>query len=104
MKNLRKHQKDLELEWRCHTGNLLKEILNCNKLGILSAPIRIFASLLEEVGKRASELNDPELNVLMCRLTIYSMADPLSDDYNKKELDSILDAAKKIKENGKELK
>ena len=70
------------LQWRVNTPQLLKEILGNNETNMLSRPIQIFANILAEVGKRASQLNDHKLNALMCRLAIYEVADPYSKDYN----------------------
>lgn len=72
-----------KMQWRVHTVNLLNEIAESNEgMGILTQPIRIFGRLLAAVGERAAELNDEKLNALMIRLTIYSVADPTSPDYN----------------------
>ncbi len=70
------------LPWRVHTPNLLTEVLNNPGTSILSKPINILGKLLAEVATRASELNDVELNKLMIQLTLYSVADPSSDDYD----------------------
>lgn len=61
--------------WKCHTPNLLSEILKNNGSETLRQPIRIFADLLHQVATRAAELNDPALNLLMLRLTLYDAAD-----------------------------
>jgi hypothetical protein len=71
------------LEWRVHTANLLNEILVNDGMAILEKPINIFGKLLAAVGDRATEIDDPKLNKLMIQLTIYSMADPSSPDYNQ---------------------
>lgn len=42
----------------------------------MRAPMQIFQNLLLEVATRASELDDPEMNALMMRLTLYDVADP----------------------------
>lgn len=78
------------LVWKVHTPNLLSEILENDQLSILERPIQKFASILEEVSIRCSQLNDPELNKLMCRLTLYSIADPESDCYDKEMIEEIL--------------
>lgn len=69
-------------EWRVHTSNLLMEILNNPGAGALAVPINILGKLLSKVGERAIELDDKELNKLMIQLSIYSVADPDSPDYN----------------------
>ncbi len=73
-----------KVQWRVHTPNLLKEIVESNEgMGILSKPVTIFGRLLAAVGERAAELNDEKLNALMIRLAIYSVADPESPDYDR---------------------
>ena len=69
-------------EWRVHTYHLLKEIADNSGQPILQKPMAIFGKLLAQVGERAAELNDPRLNALMLRLTIYAAADPESPDYD----------------------
>ena len=65
------------LNWRCHTPRLMEEILINPGCAILVQPLRILLSILGEVAQRAIELDDPELNLLMLRLTLYGAADPL---------------------------
>ncbi len=61
--------------WSCHTPNLLCEIL-CNPgMDIMTKPLQIFGHILSEVADRAIELDDPRLNLLMLRLTLYEAAD-----------------------------
>lgn len=68
--------------WRCHTPNLLKEVLANPSASILSKPLAILGRMLAEVADRAIELDDPKLHALMIRLTLYSLADPDSPDYD----------------------
>jgi len=84
------------VDWKVHTSNLFQEVLTCHGASILFRPLQILASILAEVGERASELNDPELNALMCRLTIYSIADPHSPDYDPETVREICDQARQI--------
>lgn len=80
-----------KLEWKVHTTELFKEILNnhpgCSQLII---PFRILGNLLAQVAQRATELNDPQLNKLMIRLTLYSIADPKDPDYDPELVTQIL--------------
>ena len=79
-------------KWKVHTSELLNRIVEIDiRSGVLKNPLNIFKNLLIKVGERASELNDPELNALMCRLTIYSIADPQDKDYNPELVKKILD-------------
>ena len=84
-----------ELYWKVNTAQLIKEILSNNETGVLSVPLTIFSRILAEVGERASELNDPKLNALMCRLAIYDVADPYSENYDKELVNSIIETANK---------
>lgn len=85
-----------QASWKVHTPNLLNEVLNSNPgMGIFNVPFNILGKLLAGVGERAAELNDPELNALMVRLTIYTVADPESEDYDPEKCREILSKANK---------
>ncbi len=71
-----------KLNWRCHIPKLFAEILNNDTAAILAVPLQITLGILGEVAQRAIELDDPELHLLMLRLTLYSSADPSSDEYD----------------------
>jgi len=88
---------DQHPQWKVHTPNLLDEIVNCSGQAILEKPIHILGLLLAKVGERAAELNDPELNALMCQLTIYEIADPSNPNHNPKAVDAIMKEARKNK-------
>ena len=78
------------LLWRVHTANLIKEIL-CNPCTqILRIPLLTLRFLLIKIGERAIQLNDPELNKLMIRLSIYSFSDPLDPDFDPALIDKLL--------------
>lgn len=64
----------VKLDWRCHTNNLLRELVENNpSASICRVPVQILLGLLHEVATRASALDDPELNVLMLRLQLYDV-------------------------------
>lgn len=84
---------NLSSQLKVHTPNLLKEIGNNQGAGALRIPLNVFGRLLFAVGERAAQLNDPELNALMCRLTIYDIADPHSPDFDLKRVKQILSKA-----------
>ena len=71
-----------KLEWSVNTPELLGEIIPnvMEKESISPSIIRIFASLLGEVAKRATELHDAKLDSLMLRLNLYEL-----DGRNSKE-------------------
>ena len=82
-----KKMENMKSAWRVHTPNLLKEVASNPNLAAARIPLQILAHLLARVGERAVQLNDKELNALMIRLTIYSVADPDSPDFNQKVVD-----------------
>lgn len=79
-----------DLSWRVNTPGLLNEILLNKQCAILYRPLQIFAAILAEVGERAAELNDPKLNALMCRLSIYEISDPYNPSYDKDLTNEII--------------
>jgi len=85
------------LGWRVHTAGLIAEILTNQTTGILKMPLAIFQQLLAQVGLRAAELNDPKLNELMTRLTIYPFADPKDKDHDPDLVNKILQTNQPIK-------
>lgn len=76
----------MNMEWKCHTPNLLNEILSNNGTGALQKPLNIFGKLLAEVAERAAKIDDPELNLLMLRLTLYDQGD--ADKHSTKDINA----------------
>jgi hypothetical protein len=74
---------------------LLKEIADHSGQPILQKPIAIFGQLLAQVGERAVQLDDTKLNALMLRLTIYTAADPGSQDYDPDLYAQVINQANK---------
>ena len=95
MENKRRQREILNagktLSWRVNTPGLLNEILLNQSVAILNRPLEIFAAILAEVGERAAEINDPKLNALMCRLSIYSLSDPYNPEYDEKKCNEIIE-------------
>lgn len=73
------------LSWRVNTCQLFKEIVENGgqQTGIFRQPLMIMKSILAEISERALQLNDPQLNALMCRLSLYEQSDPYSKEYNE---------------------
>lgn len=62
------------MQFSVNTIGLLTEIVDSGldrRMGVLKTPINQFRHLLVQVAQRATELNDPKLNVLMLRLWLY---------------------------------
>jgi len=79
------------LGWRCHTPNLIHEIGDCNELGPVVPALRIFQTLLVQLSEVAIEIDNPKLNSMMVRLTLYSAGEPSNPDYNAKQIYEILE-------------
>lgn len=82
------------LLWKVSTTGLFKEILvniDPKSKASLAIPIDIFLKLLAQVGTRAAEINDKELNKLMMRLGLYSISNPDDPEYNPKLVSEYLD-------------
>lgn len=67
------HKKDDPLHFRVDTPALLREIMVNDVMACLRVPINVFQNLLAQVADRATELNDPRLNVLMLELNLYEV-------------------------------
>ncbi|MBT0549154.1 hypothetical protein [Riemerella anatipestifer] len=62
--------------FRVDTVGLLQEIADCGldrNMGVLKIPLNVFKNLLCQVANRASELNDPKMNILMLKLGLYEI-------------------------------
>ena len=91
-----KIQKDSGLQWKVNTPGLLKEIVQYSKEGAaLRIPIQVFGDILFEVGQRAAELNDDQMNALMCRLAIYEIADPYNPNQDKELTAKIIEKGRR---------
>lgn len=83
------------LEWKVHTPALLSEILCNSGAQALEMPLKIFGTLLWDVAARASQIDDPELNLLMLRLTMYEAGDP--DKHSAAEIEATMKAQRERK-------
>lgn len=80
-----------ELKWRCHTPNLLQEVLTNNSAWALKMPLTLFAAILHELAELAAEIDDPRLHLIMMRLALYEAGDP-----QKTPMDEIRSIEKKL--------
>lgn len=90
---------ELDAEWKVNTAGLLQEVLANPGTEILTKPLQIFAGILAEVAERAAEVNDPELNHLMCRLAMYEVADPYNENFDQKVVDQVKKEAENARSN-----
>lgn len=78
------------LVWTVDTHGLFEEILGNPQCKSLKIPLNIMLDLLRQVAQRATELNDSELNKLMIRLALYSIANPKDPEYDSKLVSKLL--------------
>ena len=91
------------LEFRVDTNQLLTEITEFGlprTMGVLFRPINIFRNYLCKVAERATQLNDPKLNVLMLSLGLYEVSpkDVVSAIEKQKALIEKYENEQKIKD------
>lgn len=96
--------KTFNVEWKCHFPRLMKEIMDCNPTaGVLYVPVNLMMGMISRVASRAAKLNDPIMNDLMCKLTLYESADPSSKEYDPEMMKIVedMDKAQVVKEKAK---
>lgn len=85
------------LEWKVCTARICREAVEETRDGwALKIPFQIMLNLLAQVAKRAIELDDEELNKLMLRLSLYSVANPEDPQYNPELVEAYLKHGKKM--------
>jgi len=75
--------------FRVHTPKLLNEIKNNALMRRYKVPVSILSSIIGEVALAAARINDSELNKLMLQLTLFTLADPDSEDFDPEALSTI---------------
>ncbi len=79
-----------------HTIRLLDELQNNatrpKDMVALQIPFDYFRALLHEVAQRCTEINDPILDILMIKLTLYSVANPDMPDFEQKVVTQYLES------------
>lgn len=73
-----------KMEWSVDTPALLNDIIPnaMSKETISPSILVIFRDLLAEVAQRATELHDPQLDILMLRLNLYEMGGKNGEEKN----------------------
>lgn len=94
------------LEWKICTPAFLQEVFGSypGKGGVLFQPANIFRELIAEVAQRATEINDPILNALMCRMALYSVSDPYDKEFNHDITQKTINHPEYIKYKQKKIK
>lgn len=86
----------LKAEFKVNTPGLLREIVLGSGQDIYRIPILILKGLLADVATRASEINDPEMDALMCKLALYEISNPESPEYDAQAVQLIINNAKHL--------
>lgn len=68
-----KHYAMSDLAWKCNLPAFLKEIMECSTNTPYRITFTITADLLSILAQRATEINDPILNIIMLRLGLYDV-------------------------------
>lgn len=76
-------------QFNVFTPSFLKEAAECCEGGMYGVCWNIFRNLLAMVAERATEINDPIMNVLMLRLGLYDVKPSETKDYIEKIRESI---------------
>jgi hypothetical protein len=84
----------INMSWKLNTKTLLSEVLANPGWSTLATQIQLLAKLLDQVSDRCAEINDPELDHLMCQLTLYECSDVNSDQFDLKILEAIAERAR----------
>lgn len=74
------------MSWDVDTPQFLKEACENNSGGMYGICWNIFKNLLAMVAARATELNDPVMNVLMLKLNLYGSpkdGKPLNNQFRR---------------------
>ena len=86
----------IEVRWQSNIKALIEEGIENNSLGgALTMPWRITYQKLLDVATVAARINDPELNLLMCELALYTIGDGYHKDYDPDLVDRIREEALK---------
>lgn len=76
-----------QLHWKCDMPQLIREMFEnlAPKAthGVLQKPFQIMFSMFDELGRVAAEIDDPRLNCMMIRLSIYECAIPGKDGHKE---------------------
>jgi hypothetical protein len=80
---------------KVNTATLLFEIAKIPPNQAFKKSIDTLAKLLHAVGCRATDLHDAQLDALMCDLSIYTIADLWSGDFDPNIVEEVYRAAAK---------
>ncbi|MBA2852997.1 hypothetical protein [Methanococcus maripaludis] len=77
---------------RIDTASILEEIADRGlprNAGTLKIPLNFIRTKLWQLAELAIEIDDPRLSLWCCQMTLFSCADPKSDDYDPKIFEKL---------------
>lgn len=78
-----------DMVWKVDLPEFLKEISECSKYVPYTASFKILAQILRVLVERATEINDPALNIIMLNLGLYEGA-------HDKDVDEVISQLRKL--------
>jgi len=77
--------KNEKLLWKCHTPNLVKEIINNNaSMWMMHRPLQILTMYLELIAAIAADIGNDDIKAICVMLTLYEGSDPESKEFDPK--------------------
>jgi len=87
MNKVKRAKSVMDLGFRIDTPQVLREVLNNQGMAIMKIPMNELQRWLQILAQRATELNDPELNVIMLSMNLYETPYSELTDTIQKEID-----------------
>lgn len=81
------------MKFKVHTPNLLMEIgknASTKSNSEIIVSLNILKSVLTKLAAVAIEIDDDRLHAVLIQLTLYSMSDPESPDYDAKKVNEYM--------------
>lgn len=73
MNKVKRARSVMDLGFRIDTPQVLREVLNNQGMAIMKIPMNELQRWLQILSQRATELNDPELNIIMLSMNLYEI-------------------------------
>lgn len=86
-----------KLHWKVHANNLILEISTNPEMKFMAVPLNMFMHILIEIAIRSTELNDPKMNALMCKLALYGVSDPHDTSFDSEVTRKTIELGYKTK-------
>lgn len=85
--------------WQSNIKALIEEQIQAGSNGgALIMPWKVTFCKLLEIADAARRINDPELNLLMCELALYTVGDGYHKDYDPEVVDKVRGISRAFKD------